>query len=226
MHSIIPPRVAAAGIPAQRRVDFALYVVTDRQQTRGRPLVPLLQSVFEVGIPAVQIRERDLETNELVDLTKTVQRHAGQGTRVLINDRIDLAMALDLAGVHLRADSLPVAVARRLLGTGPLIGVSTHASEEVIDAEAAGADFVVLGPIYETPSKRPFGEPLGLAALEHAARRSRLPIFAIGGMTLERIREVHAAGAAGIAVLSAIMAAPAPEQTAAALLSACAIFAR
>ena len=208
------------------RVDFSLYLVTDRHQTHGRPLVPLLQSVFEAGLPAVQVREKDLNTRALLTLTHSIQQEAGRSTHVFVNDRIDIVLALGLGGVHLRTDSLPVRAARRLLGSGPLIGISTHGAEEVRRAEADGADFAVLGPIYDTPSKRPFGEPIGLGPLQEAAQHSRLLIFAIGGIMLDRVREVRSAGASGIGVITAILAAESPGQATAALLSACSIFSR
>lgn len=127
------------------------------------------------------------------------------GARLLINDRVDVALALRADGVHLRSDSLPPSVARRLLGEDRLIGVSTHSVEDVLRAEGEGADFVVLGPVYETPSKRMYGAPLGLSPLERAASRSRIPVFAIGGITARRVREVRRAGAHGVAVVSAIL---------------------
>jgi thiamine-phosphate pyrophosphorylase len=135
----------------------------------------------------------------------------GQGGRVMINDRVDLALALGADGVHLRADSLPVAVARRLLGADRLIGVSAHSTDEVARAESDGADFAVLGPIYETPSKRAYGPPIGLRPIEEARRRCRIPVFAIGGITVARVAEVRRAGAYGVAAVSAILSAASVE---------------
>jgi len=129
----------------------------------------------------------------------------------MINDREDLVLGLGADGVHLRADSLPVAAARRLLGADRLIGVSAHSADDVVRAESDGADFAVLGPIYETPSKREYGSPIGLRALEEAGRRCRLPVFAIGGMTVARVEEVRRAGAYGVAVVSAILSAASVE---------------
>jgi len=131
----------------------------------------------------------------------------------MINDRVDLVLALGAHGVHLRADSLPVAAARRLLGADRLIGVSAHSADDMARAESDGADFAVLGPVYETPSKREYGPPIGLRALEEAARRCRLPVFAIGGMTVTRVEEVRRAGAYGVAVVSAILSAASAEST-------------
>lgn len=127
------------------------------------------------------------------------------GARLFMNDRIDVALALEGAGIHLRADSLPVTVARGL-ASHRLLGVSTHSVDEVVRAEAEGADFVVLGPVYATPSKTIYGPPIGLRPLEEAAARTRIPILAIGGITVERVRDVRKAGAYGVAVISSILA--------------------
>lgn len=157
----------------------------------------------------VQIREKDLDTRPLIELVQhlmpLIKRHQG---KVFVNDRIDLAMALDADGVHLRSDSLPLPLARRLLGQEKLIGISTHSVEEVRKAESEGADFIVLGPIFETSSKRMYGPPLGLHTLETACRTSRLPIFAIGGLNPTHVPSVLASGAYGVAVISAILQAP------------------
>ncbi|WP_447973318.1 thiamine phosphate synthase [Nitrospira sp. Kam-Ns4a] len=191
------------------RIDFPLYLVTDRHQAAGRPLVSLLHQALGAGLRAVQLREKDLPTRELLTLAEEalgcVRRHGGW---LFVNDRVDLVLALGADGVHLRADSLPVRVTRRLLPPDRLIGVSAHSAEEVVRAEAEGADFVVLGPVYDTPSKRAYGAPIGLKPIEEASRRCRLPVFAIGGITVARVREVRQAGAAGIAVVSAILSAP------------------
>ncbi len=202
-------------------VDFPLYLVTARDQTCGRPLVPLLKQAFAAGVRAVQVREKDLETPALLSLATDVLACArAQGVRVLINDRVDVALALGAEGVHLRANSLPVAVTRKILGPTRLLGVSTHTAEEAIRAEADGADFVVLGPVYETPSKTIFGAPLGLGVLEDAASRCRVPILAIGGITIPRVREVRRAGAFGVAVISSILSAPDIEGATRALVEA------
>lgn len=187
-------------------VDFPLYLVTDRERTGGRPLVPLLRTALNAGLRAIQLRERDLDARALVTVAEELSACVRDaGARLLINDRVDVALALQSDGIHLRSDSLPVAVTRRLVGEDRLIGVSTHHVEDVIRAEGEGADFVVLGPVYDTPSKRGYGAPLGLGPLERAAARCRIPIFAIGGITTTRVREVRRAGAFGVAVVAAIL---------------------
>ena len=190
------------------RVDFPLYLVTDRHQTAGRPLVPLIEQALRAGARAVQLRELDLDTRAMLalaeELLPIVHRHRAA---LFINDRIDVALALDADGVHLRATSLPVRVARGLVGARRLLGVSVHSADEAARAESEGADFAVLGPIYETASKREYGPPVGLQAVEEASRRCRIPIFGIGGVTPARASDVRRAGAHGVAVISSVLAA-------------------
>jgi thiamine-phosphate pyrophosphorylase len=127
-------------------------------------------------------------------------------------------MAVGADGVHLRADSLPIPAVRKILGPERLIGQSVHSASEAIEAQRAGADFVVLGPIYDTPSKRAMGTPLGLSNIRSAAVRVAIPIFAIGGIRSDRIQEVIRSGACGVAVISALLQAPNPREAAEILL--------
>jgi len=190
------------------RIDFALYLVTDRHQTGGRPLVPLLREAVAAGLRAVQLREKDLATRPLLILAEEVLRLTREhGVWLLINDRVDLTMALGADGVHLRSNSLPVSVARRLLGPDRVIGVSAHSVDEAVQAESEGADFAVLGPVYDTSSKRAYGHSIGLPPIQEASRRCRIPVFAIGGITAPRVHDVRRAGAFGIAVISSILTA-------------------
>lgn len=202
-------------------VDFRLYLVTDRTQTGGRPLLPLIEQALRAGLKAVQLREKDLSTRRLLALGREVLACTrAYGARLLINDRIDVALALGADGVHLRSDSVPIPVARRLLGVDRLLGVSTHSVKDVMEASAAGADFVVLGPVFDTPSKRAYGAPLGLVPLAESASHCSIPIFAIGGLNASRVREVSEAGAFGIAVVSSILGAPDVEAATRALQEA------
>jgi len=143
---------------------------------------------------------------ELLPLAREIQSiTAPHAVPLLINDRVDLMMALDLDGVHLRSDSLPSFSVRQLIGPCRLIGVSTHSVQDVRRASQSGADYVVFGPIFETPSKRSFGPPLGLKLLADACRRSRVPVLAIGGITCDRVGDVRRAGAHGVAVIGALL---------------------
>jgi thiamine-phosphate pyrophosphorylase len=199
-----------------------LWLVTDRRATAGRPLRPVVEACLGAGLRAVQLREKDLPARDLLrlatDLRELTARHRA---RFLVNDRLDVALAVGADGVHLPAAGLPPSVARALLGPERLVGVSTHSAAEAEAAAAEGADLVFLGPIYDTPSKRPFGPPRGLAELAAACQRSRRPVIAIGGMTPPRVEEVRQAGAAGVAVIRSLLEAGDPALATKALLAAC-----
>lgn len=203
------------------QLESRLFLVTDRHQTNGRPLVPLLQRLLTAGVSVIQLRERDLSAKELVTLAREVQAvMAARRSQLLINDRIDVALALEGVGVHLRSNSLPVSIARQLLGAQRLLGISVHAVEEAVQVESQGADYIVLGPIYETPTKQMFGPPLGIQTLEKTCRLVRIPIIGIGGVTAARVREMRCAGAFGVAVITAVLGAVNVESAARELLDA------
>ena len=198
-----------------------LLLVTDRQQTKGRPLLSVLAEALKAGSPSLQLRERDLGAKELLALADQIVRLIGsRGSQLLINDRIDVALSVEGAGVHLRSDSLPVSVVRRLIGADRLLGVSVHSVNEAMQAEAEGADYIVFGPIYETPSKHMYGRPLGLSKMEEAVRAVRVPIVGIGGVTAARARDMRSAGAFGVAVIAAVLGADDAQAATRALLDA------
>lgn len=177
-----------------------LYYITDRSGLAPNPLVPHLQQVIRAGADLIQLREKDLATRELLELaTATVKASRGSDTRIVINDRLDIAMAVGAHGVHLGGQSVPVGVARRHVSKDFLIGVSCHSLDDALRAEAGGANYILLGPIFDTPSKRRYGPPLGLDALSDVVHRIEIPVLALGGITVERVRTCLAAGATGIA---------------------------
>ncbi len=203
------------------RVDFSLYLVTDRHQARGRSLQDVVSAALRAGVRAVQLREKDLPTRPLLALARELTELArSYGARVLVNDRADVCLTAGSDGTHLPATGLRPAAARRVLGPGRLIGVSAHSADEAARAETDGADFIVLGPIFETLSKRAFGPPIGLGELERARMRCRVPLFGIGGVTAPRVREVVKAGAHGVAVVGSVMAAEDVERATRELLTA------
>ena len=201
-------------------VDFNLYLITDRHQVPvGRTLTATVEAALRGGVRAVQLREKDLGAAELLPLAMELRDLTRRfAARLLINDRIDVALAVDADGVHLGGHSLPVTVARRLLGAEKLIGVSTHRPGEIALATAAGADFVTFGPVFTTPSKAGFGPPLGVAALRAACTAGQLPVFALGGIKANHLPELTGSGAHGIAVISAIIATPDPRAAAGAFV--------
>lgn len=196
-------------------VDFRVYLITDRRLASGGDLLSAVERALAGGVRAVQLREKDLGGRELLDLARKMRAlTARRGAKLLINDRVDIALASGADGVHLGESSISPGEARRLLGPGRLIGASTHSGEQLAAAEADGADFAVFGPVYYTPSKAKYGPPLGVDALRRACASARIPVFALGGVKAQNIAEVMTAGADGIAMISAILAAEDPEAAA------------
>jgi len=192
--------------------DFDLYLVTDRNQTHGRDLLWVLESALDGGVEAIQLREKDLGGGELFSLAEAARKLTQRyHARLLINDRIDLALAVDADGVQLGKASLPIETARSLLGPRKLLGASSHSLEEAQEAERNGADFILFGPVYFTPSKAPYGSPQGLAALKKVVEKISLPIYAIGGIKPENIADARCAGVRGVALISAVMSAAEPR---------------
>jgi len=188
---------------------FEICYITDRRSLEPKPLLPFIVEAVAAGVDLVQIREKDLATRELLKLVEeTVSAAAGTSTRVVVNDRLDVALAAGAAGVHLGTQSLPATVVRQHVPSGFLIGVSCHSLEEAVAAEQADANYVLLGPIFETPSKLAFGPPLGLGKVREVAARVKLPILALGGITVERVKPCLEAGAKGIGGISIFQNAP------------------
>jgi thiamine-phosphate pyrophosphorylase len=190
---------------------FRLYVVTDRHQTAGRPLAEVVAAAARGGAGAVQLREKDLSAHELYDLGACLQEMLSPyRVPLLINDRLDVALALNAEGVHLAGHSLPTRTARRALGPDKLLGVSTHSLDAARQAAEDGADFVVFGPVFATPSKLAYGPPQGLSQLAAVVREVSIPVLGIGGITPANLPQVRQTGAHGVAMIRAVLAAPDP----------------
>jgi thiamine-phosphate pyrophosphorylase len=201
--------------------DFCLYLITDRKTVpAGRSLLESVEQALAGGVRALQLRDKDLPADELYRCAMALRSLTLRyGARLLINDRIDVALAIGADGVHLGEHSLPTRAARQLLGREAIIGRSTHHAEDIISAAREGVDFVTFSPVYFTPSKAPYGPPQGLEALRRACASAPLPVLALGGIRRDRIPEVRAAGASGVALISAILAASDPEAATRALLA-------
>ncbi len=200
--------------------DFDLYLVTDRTQTLGRDLLWVLECALDGGIRAVQLREKDLGGKELFLLAEAARKLTDRyRAALLINDRIDIALATGADGVHLGGGSFPVTRARDLIGVQKIIGVSTHSLEQVQEAEQQGADFIVFGPVYFTPSKANYGAPQGVTSLKKIVEKTSLPIYAIGGIKSQNIPETKKTGVRGIALISAVVSANNPKIAAEELLA-------
>ena len=181
----------------------------------------MIAAALAGGVKAVQLREKDLPLRDLLSLAQCMRELTSKNSALLlINDRTDICQAVDADGVHLRSDSFPTHVVRRILGDHKRIGVSVHSVQEAVIAENEGADFVTLGPLYETPSKIPYGRPLGLKILRAARERIRIPLFALGGIRAEHVAELFSAGADGMALISSILSSEDPKKAAQDLIRA------
>jgi len=187
-------------------IDFTLYLITDRTLTGKRTINEVVEEACRAGLRAVQLRERNLDALQLLNLAKQIRVITRKyNARLFVNDRIDIALAVDADGVQLRETSLPVAEAKRLLPKEKLVGVSVHSIERAVQTENEGADFIVFGTVFETRSKPELPEPAGTQPIVEITQKVSIPVFAVGGITPPRAKMCIDAGALGIAVLSSIM---------------------
>jgi thiamine-phosphate pyrophosphorylase len=200
--------------------DFDLYLISDRTLTRGRDLCAVLKKALDGGVKAIQLREKDLSGKALFEFAEKIavlcQRYHAQ---LFINDRIDVALAVDAAGVQLGKTSLPIGTARALLGPEKLIGFSSHGVDEALAGQRSGADFLLFGPVYFTPSKMSYGAPQGVTALKEIVEKVARPVYAIGGITAARLAETMTSGVRGVALISAIIGAENPTAATRTILS-------
>ena len=201
----------AAGRPP-RALPLVLYLVTDRRQTGGRSVVEVVEAALRGGARLVQLREKDLSGLALTrlgdELRAAARRH---GALLFVNDRVDVALAVEADGAHLAGTSMRPQDVGPLLGPDRWIGSSAHSLAQAKEAEAGEADFVVFGPVFQTPSKAAYGPPVGLDALRTAKQSLSIPVLAIGGINVENLAQVARTGADGFAVISAILSDPDPE---------------
>lgn len=198
-----------------RAIDYALYLVTDRAAARGRGLVGIVRAAVEGGVSVVQLRDKDASTRDSLRLALELRALLEPlGVPLIVNDRLDLALACGAAGVHLGQDDLPCDLARRLVGDEMVIGVSVSTPEEARRATGEGADYLGVSPVFDTPTKRDTPTATGLAGLAAIRAVTHLPLIAIGGLHEGNAGRVMAAGADGIAVVSALMGAADPAAAA------------
>lgn len=196
-----------------------LYFVVGRADTGGRPLRAVVEEAIAGGARIVQLREKTNDVREVMPLARELRAITRErGVLYIINDRVDIAAAVDADGVHLGQDDLPIEDARRVLGIGKIIGISTHSIRQAQEAERRGADYIGVGPVFPTTTKD--CTPVGLGLVTEVAKSVRIPFFAIGGINSANIEQVLQAGACRVAVVSAVAAAPDARAAAAALYGA------
>ena len=193
--------------PSSRRPALhGLYLILDSQASRARPLVEVLKEAASAGARIFQFRDKTSSPLEMYrQATHLREVAAGLGVLFLVNDRCDIALAVDADGVHLGQEDLPLNLARSLLGPGKLIGISAHRADQVTEATRGGADYIGFGPIFQTTSKPDHEPVVGLTGLREIRALTPLPVFAIGGVSTGSVEQAVAAGADGVAVISAIM---------------------
>ena len=209
--------------------DLSLYLVTDRMLSRERDMAWIVREAVAGGVTMVQLREKECSTAEFVALARELKTALQPlGIPLIINDRIDVALAVDADGVHIGQSDMPYETARALLGKEKIIGLSVETMEEVVAANALDVDYIGISPVYATPTKTDTFTPFGLEGIEEVMRLSHHRCVAIGGMNRGTIGEVIARGVEGVAVVSAIVAAESPreasEELAAIIRDNCPVF--
>ncbi len=195
--------------------DLSLYLVTDRPLSGGRDMAWIVREAAAGGVTMVQLREKECSTAEFIQLARELKAAlAPLGIPLIINDRVDVALAVDADGVHIGQSDMPYATARKLLGSDKIIGLSVETMDEVIAANALDVDYIGISPVYATPTKTDTLTPFGLDGVDEVMRCSRHRCVAIGGMNRDTVGEVIAHGVEGVAVVSAIVAAPSPREAA------------
>jgi thiamine-phosphate pyrophosphorylase len=198
-----------------RTIDWSVYIVTDERAAGERALPEIVRAAIQGGTTAVQLRAKVATTREMVALGQAllaITRPAG--IPLIVNDRLDVALAIEADGAHVGQDDLPAAMARQLLGPERILGVSAETVAQAQQAERDGANYLGVGDVFGTPSKPDAGSPIGIDGLAATVRAVALPVVAIGGITLDNAPAVIAVGAVGVAVISAVVGAADPAAAA------------
>ncbi|WP_342236347.1 thiamine phosphate synthase [Inquilinus sp. OTU3971] len=213
--------MAVAAPESRRRFDLSVYLVTDTRLSGPRGVAAVAAAAAQGGVTMVQLRDPDATTRGLIAAAGALQAVlAPHGVPLVINDRVDVALAVGADGVHLGDRDMPAATARRLLGPGRIVGVTVHDAAEARAVDTGVADYAGIGPVFATTTKAEARPAIGVEGFRALRRLLPLPAVGIGGLDAARTAEVIAAGADGVAVVSAICAAPDPEAAARAIAAA------
>lgn len=199
----------------KQNIDYSLYLVTDRGLARGRSTFEVVKAAVSGGVTCIQLREKDCSTLEFIEQARAIKNFLGvRKIPLIINDRLDVALAVGADGVHLGQSDMPLEMAQKIAGPSMLIGISAESVQDAVEAENGGADYLGVSPIYATPTKTDTAPPLGLQGLREIKKRVKIPLVGIGGLNKSNAAEVIRNGADGVAVVSAIVAADDPETAA------------
>lgn len=195
--------------------DLSLYLVTDRSLSLGRPLETVVEEAVRGGVTMVQLREKDASTLDFYNLAMKLKSILkSYNVPLIINDRLDIALACDAGGLHIGQSDMPYSVARKLLGKDKIIGLSVESIQDTIDANNLDVDYIGISPVFGTQTKTDTAPALGLEGIGEITRISGHPSVGIGGINLTNAQDIIQAGADGISVVSAIMSTPDPQQSA------------
>lgn len=196
-------------------IDYSLYLVTDRGLSRGRLTSEIAGAAISGGVTCVQLREKHCATRKFIAEARALKNVLDTcSIPLIINDRIDVAIAVEARGVHLGQSDMDISDARRIVGSSMVIGISAESFEEAVKAEENGADYIGISPVFTTNTKVDLGTPLGLSGVRRIRESVAIPLVGIGGINVDNAAEVVDAGADGVAVVSAIVSAPCPETAA------------
>jgi len=202
-------------------VDYSLYLVTDREILKGRDLLEAVAEAIKGGVTLLQLREKELSSRDFFSIAVKMKELANAcGIPLIINDRLDIALAVDADGLHIGQEDLPIEVARKIWGPGKILGYSVANVEEAVYGEKYGADYLGAGPVFPTGSKSDAGRPLGIEGLKRIKERVSIPVVGIGGIGPANIAEVKKSAIDGISVISAILGSQDSEGTARNLINA------
>lgn len=187
-------------------INYGLYLITDRRFLKGRELKKVVEDAILGGVSIVQVREKDVSTREFYNVALEVKKVTDYyKVPIIINDRLDIAQAINAQGVHLGQKDMELSIARKLLGQDKIIGISVGTVKEALEAEKNGADYLGIGTVFPTGSKKDIANLIGLNGLKEIKNNIRIPSVAIGGINKDNFKEVIGAGVQGISVISAIL---------------------
>jgi len=196
-------------------IDYSLCLVTDRGLSRGRTTIQIVEAALCGGVTCIQLREKTCSTREFITQALSIKDHLKRhNVPLIINDRVDIAQAVNADGVHLGQSDMPIEMAKTILKDSMIIGISAESLEDAVQAEKNGADYIGVSPIYATPTKTDAASPLGLEGLREIRKSVKIPLVGIGGLNRGNAGEVINNGGDGVAVVSAIVAADDPEKAA------------
>lgn len=203
-----------------QNIDYSLYLVTDQRLCLGRNVIDVVMEAVAGGVSIVQIREKDSETREFFKLARTMKKQLEKtGVPLIINDRVDVALAVGADGVHVGQSDLPCSVVRQMIGPDKILGISINTFDQINETAGLDVDYLSLSPVFPTPTKPDTTEPFGIEGLEKARQLTSRPLITIGGIDKSNLGEIIAAGMNGAAVVSAICSASSPKAAALELAS-------